>query len=263
MTMHQHDVISARLEEYALGYLPPGQRAEVEAHAAECSECARTLRELALVMEGLARAPEAVVPPPALRQRVLASLADTPVEAGVNRPETTHNRWNPWLAVAAAMLLGVGVALFFSMQRGRDLAAELERLATDLTELQGRLDDSSAQADMALSILTASDMRRIDLTAGDGTPSTARAYWSPTRGLLVAADRLPVPPPGRVYQVWLIGSGAPVSAGLLGTPTNGRGMLIAAPPGGLSTGPVTVAVTDEPPGGLPAPTGGKHLAGSL
>ena len=103
-------------------------------------------------------------------------------------------------------------------------------------------------------------MQRIELT---GSASGARAYWSATRGLLVAADQLPVPPPGRVYQVWLIGGGAPVSAGMLGTPRTGRGMLIAPPPGGIPSGPVTVAVTDEPPGGLPAPTGAKHLVGSI
>ena len=38
-------------------------------------------------------------------------------------------------------------------------------------------------------------------------------------------------------------------------------MLIVPAPQGVA-GTVTVAVTDEPPGGLSAPTGGKHLAGS-
>jgi anti-sigma-K factor RskA len=242
---------------------------------------------LVLVMEGLARAPEAVAPPPARKQRVLASLEATvqagssrpveagfsqPVEAGFSRPadapvEAGSSRtlplWNPWLAVAAAVIVAAGIALYFGYERETHLASELERLAGDMTELQGRLDDNAAQADMVLSILIAPDMRRIELAPGDGSQSTARAYWSPTRGLLVAADRLPVPPPGRIYQVWLIGSGAPVSAGLLGTPSNGRGMLIAPPPSGISGGPVTVAITDEPPGGLAAPTGGKHLIGSL
>ena len=279
MTFPSHDTISALLEEYALGYLTPEQRDQVEEHVRSCADCKRALDELVLVMEGLARAPEAVAPPPALKQRVLASLEATvqagssqPVEAGFSRPadapvEAGSSRtlplWNPWLAVAAAVIVAAGIALYFGYERETHLASELERLAGDMTELQGRLDDNAAQADMVLSILIAPDMRRIELAPGDGSQSTARAYWSPTRGLLVAADRLPVPPPGRIYQVWLIGSGAPVSAGLLGTPSNGRGMLIAPPPSGISGGPVTVAITDEPPGGLAAPTGGKHLIGSL
>lgn len=271
MTMHRHDVISASLSEYALGSLSADERREVEQHVLECADCAQELRELMLVMEGLARAPEAAIPPPALKQRVLARLArepqEPPVAQGGSEPSEARKRggWSGgWLALAAAVIIAVGGALFVSYERERRMASELERVAGEITELQGRLDDYAAQADMALSILTASDMRRIELAGSGGTqPSTARAYWSPTRGLLVAADRLPVPPPGRVYQVWLIGGGAPVSAGFLGSPTSGRGMLIAPPPGGITGGPVTIAVTDEPPGGLPAPTGGKHLVGSL
>lgn len=271
MTMHGHDVIAARLGEYALGYLTPEERREVEAHVRECTECAVELQELGLVMEGLARAPEPAVPSPALKGRVLARLANEPqdllpVAAGpIGAVPSRRAGWSgAWLAAAAAVILAVGGALFVSHDRERRLATELGRLAGDITDLQARLDSSAAQADMALSILTATDMRRIELTGGSGgQASLARAYWSPTRGLLVAADRLPVPPPGRVYQVWLIGGGAPVSAGLLGSPTSGRGMLIAPPPGGISSGPVTVAVTDEPPGGLSAPTGAQHLLGSL
>ena len=271
MTMHRHDAISPSLSEYALGFLSPDERRDVDAHVRECADCAHELGELMLVMEGLARAPEAVSPPPALKQRVLAQLAREPQDPAVAQVTSVESDarkrdgWSgAWLAAAAAVLLAVGGALFVSHERERRMASELERVAGEITELQGRLDDYAARADMALSILTASDMRRIELAGGDGTqPSAARAYWSPTRGLLVAADRLPVPPPGRVYQVWLIGGGAPVSAGLLGSPTSGRGMLIAPPPGGITGGPVTIAVTDEPPGGLPAPTGGKHLVGSL
>ena len=121
-------------------------------------------------------------------------------------------------------------------------------------DLQRRLDQYAGQADLAVSILTASDMQPIAMAGRENaTASTARAYWSPTRGLLIVADKLPMPPPGRIYQVWVIGGGTPVSAGLLGEQGSGRGMLIAPPPTGVAAGTVTVAVTDEPPGGLAAP----------
>ncbi|HYJ94323.1 MAG TPA: anti-sigma factor, partial [Vicinamibacterales bacterium] len=112
--------------------------------------------------------------------------------------------------------------------------------------------------------LTANDMQPITMSGKENaTASIARAYWSPTRGLLIVANDLPVPPPGRIYQVWVIGGGKPFSAGLLGEQGAGRGMLIAPPPSGVAPGAVTVAVTDEPPGGLPAPSGSIRLAGSL
>lgn len=274
MTSRLHDLISVRIGEYALGYGSPEERRETEEHVQTCSECARELNELRLVMEGLARG-HGTTPPAALKQRVLAQLAREPQDGPVtvhqaavtSAPETVRRHgWSGlWLAAAAALLLVVGATSYRSLERENRMAVELGRVAGELTDLQQRLSDNAEQADMVLSILTAGDMHRIELSSGGGTQtSAARAYWSPTRGLLVAADNLPVPPAGRVYQVWLIGSsGSPVSAGLLGSRTAGRGLLIAPPPGGISGGPVTVAVTDEPPGGLSAPTGTKHLIGSL
>ena len=53
----------------------------------------------------------------------------------------------------------------------------------------------------------------------------------------------------------------PISAGLL-QPEGGRGMLLVPALRGVASGAITVAVTDEPPGGLSAPTGNTHLIGS-
>lgn len=268
MTTDRHRAASSRLVDYALGEVSPLERAEIERHLQECAECATEVRELTLVMHGLADAVDPVAPPPALKQRVLDTLAREPREAQ-SGPVPPHVRrdvrgWSGgWLALAAALILGLGTLLYLSVNRTRQLDRELEQAQSEIADVRGRLDEFTGQTDLALSILTAGDMRRIELAPSSTSPSAARAYWSPTRGLLVVADELPVPPPGRVYQVWLIGGGAPVSAGLLGTPRTGRGMLIAPPPGGIAGGPVTVAVTDEPPGGLSAPTGAKHLIGSL
>ncbi len=80
MTMDRHDTIGAMLDEYALGQLSQDERRDVETHVRECDVCAADLRELTIVMEGLAHSPDPVTPPPALRQRVLASLATQPQE---------------------------------------------------------------------------------------------------------------------------------------------------------------------------------------
>jgi anti-sigma-K factor RskA len=263
MSMDRHEDIVARLEHYALGDVTADEGHAVEQHLAGCAECTDELRELMLVMEGLARAPGIAVPPPGLRTRVLSAIAADARGAGPARvaPISPRRGWSgAWLAAAAAVILALAGSVYLSNERARQASDDLRRRDREIADLRQRLDDFAGQTDLALSILTAADLQRIELA---GSATGARAYWSATRGLLVAADQLPVPPPGRVYQVWLIGSGAPVSAGVLGTPRTGRGMLIAPPPGGIARGPVTVAVTDEPPGGLPAPTGAKHLVGSI
>jgi anti-sigma-K factor RskA len=260
MSTNPHEAVSARLDEYALGQLSAAERREIEAHARECAACASEIQELSLVMQGLARAPEPVVPPPQLRARVIDAFTRESRAAAPARGAS----WRNWLAAAAALVIVLGGALFVVVDRNRRIDADLVRARAEAAELRARLDEFAGQTDLALSILTASDMRRIELAGSAAwSDSAARAYWSPTRGLLVVADRLPQPPPGRIYQVWVIGGSTPASAGLLGSRTAGRGMLIAPPPGGTPAGTVTVAITDEPPGGLPAPSGTIRLSGSL
>jgi anti-sigma-K factor RskA len=283
MTMDRHETIGALLDEYALGQLSQDERRDVETHVRECDVCAADLRELTFVMEGIAQTLDPVTPPPALKQRIIASLALQPQEpprsAGESNVVTLAPRGavirrgvHPaWLAAAAVLILGLGAALYSAnatrsllvddVQQAQAEAAEAQSAAASL---QRQLDQYAKQADLVVSILTAGDMRPIAMAGRENaTGSTARAYWSPTRGLLIVADNLPVPPPGRIYQVWVIGGTTPVSAGLLGEQGSGRGMLIAPPPPGVAPGTVTVAVTDEPPGGLPAPSGSIRLAGSL
>jgi hypothetical protein len=168
------------------------------------------------------------------------------------------------LAAAAVLVVAFGaLALRIDRSRGR-LEVELDRARVINVELQEDLRRFRNQSDLALSILTAGDMREIPLTGRENAASAAaRAYWSPARGLLVVADRLPAPPPGRVYQVWVIEGNQPTSAGLLGEEPGSRGMLIVTPPKAGAGGSVTVAVTDEPPGGLPAPSGTIRLSGSI
>lgn len=269
MTAHDHDLLNSRLSDYVFGWVSADERRTIEEHVRGCAECQRELAELELVMQRLAQVPEPVTPPAALKGKVLDRLARerqgttrTAVVTPIARPKPVWR--TAWLAAAAALILVLAGALAVSIARQRETAALLAQRSGDIDEMRDRLASYASQTDVALSILTASDMRRIELANKPGSPIGAgRAYWSPTRGLLIAADRLPTPPPGRIYQVWIISGTSPISAGLLGNPAGGRGMLIVQPPTGAGTGPVTIAVTDEPPGGLPAPSGNMHLVGAL
>ncbi len=86
----------------------------------------------------------------------------------------------------------------------------------------------------------------------------AQVYFSASRGMVLAAENLPELPPDRVYQVWAISGDSPVSAGTFQRERDGRGSLIALsqiPP------PNAMAITVEPTGGVPLPTGPKYLQG--
>lgn len=271
MTMERHAEIADRLEAYVLDQLPEPERREVEEHLPECGSCMKDVYELHRALEEVVESLPPVTPPAALRQRVLAAVAtesQEPVRRErrvgiVQQPRRPLSAWMP-LAAAAVLVLAIGVAAFRLDRSRRELAGEVSRVQTLNVELQERLKRFSGQTDLALSILTAADMREIPLEGRESAvAAAARAYWSPARGLLLVADRLPAPPEGRIYQVWIIEGGQPVSAGLLGEEPGNRGMLIVTPPRPGTGGSVTVAVTDEPPGGLQAPSGTIRLAGSI
>ena len=270
MTMDRHVDIADKLEAYALGQLTPQESREVDEHLRECATCAHELLELDSVLSGIGESVTPVVPSAAVRSRVLASVAVEAQEPArherrVGVVEQPKRRvWVP-LAAAAILVLAVGgVALRIDQSR-RALADEVTQTRAVNDELMKRVQLYAGQTDLALSILTAGDMREIALTGTEAAAAAAaRAYWSPGRGLLVVADRLPAAPSGRIYQVWIIEKDKqPTSAGLLGDQSSGRGMLIVTPPKAGLSGSVTVAVSDEPPGGLTAPSGSIHLAGKI
>jgi anti-sigma-K factor RskA len=113
----------------------------------------------------------------------------------------------------------------------------------------------------AMAVLAAADLTRVDLQGAPAAPQAAgRALWSRQSGMVFAANNLPPLPAGKIYQVWLVAGGPPVSAGLVAPDETGRGVAIFRTPVDVA-GPVTVAVTIEPEGGVPAPTGDFYLTG--
>jgi hypothetical protein len=110
------------------------------------------------------------------------------------------------------------------------------------------------------SVLAARDLARVDLAGQKPAPSAAgRVFWSPTYGLVFAATNLPPLPPGRVYQLWIVAD-APISAGIA-TPGASGEFSVVTPPAAAT--PKAFAVTIEPEGGRPAPTGEMFLLGSM
>jgi anti-sigma-K factor RskA len=113
----------------------------------------------------------------------------------------------------------------------------------------------------AMGVLAAPDLVRIDLAGqGPAPQASARALWSRARGMVFTAANLPPLPAGRVYQVWVVTAQAPVSAGLLTPDPEGTGQSFFNTAPDIPP-PAAVAVSIEPEGGVPAPTGEIYLVG--
>jgi anti-sigma-K factor RskA len=247
---------------YALGALDGAELAEFEAHLATgCAICAARLRETREALAVMPRALPPVPPPPALRARVLeridAERRATPAPVAL-RPERRRGRalwWAGWagLAAAAALLVVVNAQL----SRTREEIRALEgRVAT----LQGEL----ADRERTLGFLSDPNVRYVSLAGLKPTPeANAWLLWNPrTRQGLLLARGLPVPPTGHAYELWALAGAQPVPAGVFSVDAAGRALLrLPALPADHTFD--AFAVTLEPAGGVPKPTGPMHLHGKI
>lgn len=231
-------------------------------------------KALGAVAAGLLQAVPQIDPPPALKAKVMAVTGAPTTRPVVAPPASVTSAprrpaaMRGWLPLAAAALVAFGLLAYSLQLRGRldmlegQLAEATIRLAnteTDMREARSRL--VRAQAETA--VLAAPDLARVDLAGQKGAPdAVARAFWSRAHGLVLTATRLPDLPRGRTYQVWVLTDGAPVSAGLLTPDAEGRVTAVFDTPVALPQ-PKGMAVSIEPAGGVPAPTGDIVLLGNL
>jgi anti-sigma-K factor RskA len=262
-----HDELVALAPAYVLGALEPDEQRTFEGHLAACDSCAAEVRSLGRVASGLAQSVPLVTPRPELRARVLAAVGARDAPAVRNAASSSWSAGN-WLAYAACVALATAMGLYAMNLRARvaSLEARLEQTSSRLLAADRAMADAQRvafEAQSATAVLAAPDVVRVDLQGAPAAPQAAgRALWSRQTGMVFAATNLPPLPAGRIYQVWLVAGKIPVSAGLIAPDDSGRGMGIFRTPADIEA-PVTVAVTIEPRGGVPAPTGAFYLIGKV
>ena len=260
-----HAELKAEAGAYALGSLDPAERTAFEAHLALCDECAGEVRSFRRVTMVLASGAAGGAPRAALRTRILAAAGDARTVPQPSKPVTRATRaWLP-IAATAVMVLGIGVyaarlQMRVALLEDRLQQALLQAAAADTVIADARRVNTELQS--AMGVLSAPDLVRIDLAGQAQAPqATARALWSRARGMVFTATNLPPLAAGQVYQVWVVPAAQPpISAGLLTPDQGGAGQTYFNTPPDIPP-PAAVAVSIEPAGGVPAPTGAIYLAG--
>ncbi len=276
---------------YALGVITGGEHAELQAELRAVPELAELLRGLCRTTVGLAQAMPLVDPPIALRSRVLTAvtgkrfgpvaLAGDVSSTGVARRPVAREaravRPGPaWLAAAAAAVLAIGAGGYALQLRTRvdnveqrlaEADTRANRAEQDLVSLRGGMGEDETQTQtlrLEAAVFMAPDMNKVNLAGQPVAPTAAaRAYWSRTQGVVFAATRLPALPTGKTYQLWFVpANAAPISAGLITPDAQGSATVHFPTPVGTQARIAALAVTLEPAGGVPAPTGDKYLVGT-
>jgi len=285
-----HSEAMELLPEAALDALPPDDQAGVVAHATGCPECGPALIALRDAIAAMAFAAPPVTVDDVRRARVRTrlmararadlSVADAP-EGGDVRVTGTGPRLvggeNAGRAVAAAAprrtwgaaaALGWGLAIaagitIVSVQRRA--AMDTQAAAASHSALQARVDalrDSVQTRDAFVRSVTGQHISSMQLTSGAVRAAWAWMFWDhvSNRWTLVARD-LPVPAAGRTYQLWLVTPKAKISAGTFTPRPDGAAEVqatYALAPDQLTA----IAVTEEPAGGVPQPTGALVISAS-
>jgi anti-sigma-K factor RskA len=266
-----HDTLQELSGLYALGALTAGERSAFEAHLAGCDMCRAEVAALRSTAMALPHTVRQIEPPLALRERVMRAATGGDARAIELRavPATGHKRpGGDWLLVAASLVAAASLGAYSLQLRGRiaDLDAQLQQAVTQATLARQQIADArrtSLELQSQLGVLAAPDLVRVDLRGQPNAPAaSARAFWSRARGMVFTASNLPALPAGRVYQVWVLpASGPPVSVGLL-QPDQAADRAVVFETSPDIPAPAQVAVSDEPAGGVAAPTGMIWLAGT-
>ncbi len=234
-TAREHQEWSDSLGAWLLGALPDDEAADFSAHLEHCPVCKEDAANLQVAADALPASAPPLPAPSHLKARIMAVVereAQLLAAAGseADRPPAPagRRRWSfgglslrPGFALAAtcALLVVGGVAALVGEQAFKDGGRTVPATLASERAAPG------ARAEL-----------RID--AGHAT---------------LTGTKLPAPPQGRVYEVWIDRGGRnPEPTSALFSPRSDGSASVAVP--GSLKGARGVMVTDEPPGGSSIPT---------
>jgi anti-sigma-K factor RskA len=232
---------------YAVGGLEARQHDAVDAHLARCAQCRA---QVDTYLETLAALISDEDPPPHLWNRIAAEIASEPRAARSHTPEPPVARprhlqlarpRRRWAARGAAAFAAAALVITV-------VAVGVARLRPDARP------DSAGE--LAHAALDDPDSTVVALTNPDDNRPAARLVIDASGDAYILFDDLDRLPDDQTYQLWRTESTTPVSLAVLGT---GASEAVEV---SLPAGPARLAISREPVGGSPAPTGPLVAAGT-
>ena len=280
-----------RFEELCAGYvlhaLEQEEREEFEQMLAEASPEQRTLfQQMWSTANQLAFTVEKGEPSPELKDRLMAEVREqtrdesedendaniTSIEESDESDKSENDsdkggfNWPAFAAAASFALLVVCLSLiFYSFNLSSEINQKEEVIAqkeTQITELKSELQ----QKEEMLAILEARDVDLVSMSGMEVNPDGyGKIIWDPEKQqALLQVSNLPTVPKDKDYQLWLIKNNKPVSAGVFAVNNQGdKFFKIEQMADADEESANAFAITMEPKGGMPQPTGDMYLMGNM
>jgi anti-sigma-K factor RskA len=243
-----NDELSERSSLYAAGALTEEERKEYLRHLENdgCEVCRSAVREFEAAVQTLALELPLEEPSTLVKSRLMVQAALS--ASGTTPQKTTGRSWLAWLVPVA---LAAALALVIFLNIG---------LRNQIQTLTARIDDLEAQSSrqrIVLAALTAPKARIVTLLGqSPNVEAQGRIFWDQAEHRWwVYVRGLPPAPAGKSYQLWFVPkSGDPISAQVFDTTSGGLADLEIPLPGNAPELKIA-AVTTEPAGGKPLPSG--------
>lgn len=243
---------------YALAALDGEEKQAFEAHVRACPACARELESARqrVALLGLAAPPAPLSA--ATKERLMLR-----VRAEKGSAALPSRRVRPFSFLIPAL---AAATVFFAVLAGwlwrRDLqdVHRIVFLQRRLADAETRSREVAKAAEETDQLLGMPGTVRVALKPMPALPNGRVAVlYNPGMGMVACAGWLPPAPPDKSYQLWLVPmKGAPMSLRVF-SPGEWNGAMTAHIPAGMEAR--AFAVTVEPRGGMPSPTGPKVLVG--
>jgi len=260
---------------YVAGGLEPGDEAELRRHLASgCVTCAANLAEADATFASISLSLDPVIPPPDLKKRVMARVTSAPAVAAA-KPRLTAEQepisiklFRYFIPTAIAACLAVVITHFvltrqFEPVRMREQASR-EMLSAQNLQIQN-LAGQLTQHEQVIEALRSKNLKLVELDGKKLQPgATARVVMEPNSAkcalITCGVNQLAA---GKTYELWFITvDGKRVPAGTFNVDASGEAMLNTKMPDNVGRVQFA-AVTDEPMGGVPQPTGQVQFLGSI
>lgn len=251
---------------HVLNALSENEEKEFQQLLAQASEEQQLLhQELKAAAAEMATLQSGATPSSSVKKKIMEIANSSSVAKAENA--TIHKMKWYRLAVAAAVLFiltSIGLVMYST-----NLWEEVQTQEAMISQQQTTIELLESEVQRKEELLTILEARDVDLVMMDGLAEMSpngygKVVWDKEGGnALLQVANIPSVPIDKDYQLWFIVNGQPVSAGVFAVDDPSRDNFFKIEQLQSSATDGAFAITMEPKGGMPQPTGDMYLIGNM